>query len=163
MAEGIAVRFGGFVALDGAGVRVGPGEVVGLIGPNGAGKTTLFNVITGLVAEDAGTVRLGDQDLSHEATHRIARAGLARSFQNLRLFPTLTVRENVALAALSAHRYRRHQPAVDADTLLGGPGWAASPSVGRRRWTTAASAASSWPAPPRWPRRSSCSTSRRRA
>ena len=118
VADGIAVRFGGFVALDGAGVRVGPGEVVGLIGPNGAGKTTLFNVITGLVVEDAGTVRLGDRDLSHEATHRIARAGLARSFQNLRLFPTLTVRENVALAALSAHRYRRHQPAVDADTLL---------------------------------------------
>ena len=54
VADGIDVRFGGFVALDGAGIRVGPGEVVGLIGPNGAGKTTLFNVITGLVAEDAG-------------------------------------------------------------------------------------------------------------
>jgi branched-chain amino acid transport system permease protein len=118
IADGIGVRFGGFVALDDAGVRVGPAEVVGLIGPNGAGKTTLFNVITGLVDEDTGTVRLGDRDLSHDPPHRVARAGLARSFQNLRLFPTLTVRENVALAALSAHRYRRHQPAVDADTLL---------------------------------------------
>ncbi len=118
VADGIVVRFGGFVALDGAGVSVGPGEVVGLIGPNGAGKTTLFNVITGLVVEDAGTVRLGDRDLSHDAPYRIARAGLARTFQNLRLFPTLTVRENVALAALSAQRYRRHEAAVDAATLL---------------------------------------------
>jgi branched-chain amino acid transport system permease protein len=118
VADGIGVRFGGFVALDGAGVRVGPGEVVGLIGPNGAGKTTLFNVITGLVAEDAGSVHLGDRDLSHDAPSRIARAGLARSFQNLRLFPTLTVRENVALAALSARRFRSDEPAVDAETLL---------------------------------------------
>ena len=118
VADGIGVRFGGFIALDGAGVRVGPGEVVGLIGPNGAGKTTLFNVITGVVAEDEGSVHLGSRDLSHDGPARIARAGLARSFQNLRLFPTLTVRENVALAALSARRHRRHEPAVDAATLL---------------------------------------------
>jgi branched-chain amino acid transport system permease protein len=115
---GVDVRFGGFVALAGAGVRVEPGEVVGLIGPNGAGKTTLFNVITGLVPEDAGVVRLGDRDLTDEPTHRVARAGLARSFQNLRLFPTLTVRENVELAALSARRYRRDDVRVDAATLL---------------------------------------------
>ncbi len=106
VAEAVTVRFGGFVALDDAGIRVGPGEIVGLIGPNGAGKTTLFNVITGLVAEDDGTVRLGDRDVSAEPPHRIARAGLARTFQNLRLFSTLSVRENVELAALSASRYR---------------------------------------------------------
>ena len=99
-ASGITVRFGGFVALADAGVRVRPGEVVGLIGPNGAGKTTLFNVVTGIVAEEAGTVTLGDRDLTAEAPHRIARAGLARTFQNLRLFGTLSVHENVALAAL---------------------------------------------------------------
>jgi branched-chain amino acid transport system permease protein len=122
VAEGIDVRFGGFVALAGAGVRVGPGEVVGLIGPNGAGKTTFFNVLTGLVAEDAGTVRLGDRDLTHEPPHRIARAGLARSFQNLRLFPTLTVRENVELAALSARRHRRDAIVVDPETLLADAG-----------------------------------------
>jgi ABC-type branched-subunit amino acid transport system ATPase component len=97
---------------------VRPGEVVGLIGPNGAGKTTLFNVITGLVPEQAGHVTLGDRDLSHEPPHRIARAGLARTFQNLRLFPTLPVRENVALAALSAARYRPDAPTTDVDVLL---------------------------------------------
>ena len=116
------MRFGGFVALAGAGIHVDPGEVVGLIGPNGAGKTTFFNVVTGLVAEDAGAVRLGERDLSHEPPHRIARAGLARSFQNLRLFPTLTVRENVELAALSARRYRRDAVTVDPATLLADAG-----------------------------------------
>jgi branched-chain amino acid transport system permease protein len=124
VATGIDVRFGGFVALSGAGVRVGPGEVVGLIGPNGAGKTTFFNVVTGVVPEDAGTVRLGDRDLSAEPPHRVARAGLARTFQNLRLFPTLTVRENVELAALSARRFRRRETAVEPDVLLADAGLA---------------------------------------
>ena len=124
VAAGIVVRFGGFVALDGAGINVGPGEFVGLIGPNGAGKTTLFNVVTGLVAEQAGSVHVGDRDLSREPPHRIARAGLARTFQNLRLFPTLSVRENVELAALSARRYRRDVRAVDPDVLLADAGLA---------------------------------------
>jgi branched-chain amino acid transport system permease protein len=117
-ALGITVRFGGFVALDGAAVRVRPGEVVGLIGPNGAGKTTLFNVITGLVPEDSGTVTIGGRDLSREPPHRIARAGLGRTFQNLRLFPTLSVRENVELASLSAGRYRPAAPLIAPDLLL---------------------------------------------
>jgi branched-chain amino acid transport system permease protein len=118
VADGISVRFGGFKALEDAGVRVRPGEVVGLIGPNGAGKTTMFNVITGLVPEQAGRVTLGELDLSPQPPHRIARAGLARTFQNLRLFPTLPVRENVALAALSAARYRPGAPGPDVDVLL---------------------------------------------
>jgi branched-chain amino acid transport system permease protein len=118
IARGLTVRFGGFKALEDAGVRVRPGEVVGLIGPNGAGKTTMFNVITGLVAEQAGRVTIGERDLSAEPPHRIARAGLARTFQNLRLFPTLPVRENVALAALSAARYRPDAPAADVELLL---------------------------------------------
>jgi branched-chain amino acid transport system permease protein len=117
-ATGISVRFGGFRALEDAGVRVRPGEIVGLIGPNGAGKTTMFNVVTGIVPEQAGEVALGAHDLSDDPPHRIARAGLARTFQNLRLFPTLPVRENVALAALSARRYRPQAPAVDVDVLL---------------------------------------------
>ncbi|CAN5745686.1 branched-chain amino acid ABC transporter ATP-binding protein/permease [soil metagenome] len=114
----VVVRFGGFLALDGAGLRVRPGEIVGLIGPNGAGKTTLFNVVTGIVAEESGTVMLGDRDLSHEPPHRIARAGLARTFQNLRLFGTQSVRENVALAALAARRYRPQRVTADVDDLL---------------------------------------------
>jgi branched-chain amino acid transport system permease protein len=121
-AEGIDVRFGGFQALEQAGVRVGPGEVVGLIGPNGAGKTTLFNVVTGIVVEQAGSVVLGDRDLSDAPPHAIARAGLARTFQNLRLFPRLSVRENVELAAVSAARYRPDAPAVDVDGLLAAGG-----------------------------------------
>jgi branched-chain amino acid transport system permease protein len=124
-AEGISVRFGGFRALDDAGVRVRPGEVVGLIGPNGAGKTTMFNVITGLVTEQAGQVTLGARDLSDDPPHHIARAGLARTFQNLRLFATLPVRENVALAAVSAARYRPDAPAVDVEVLLASAGLAA--------------------------------------
>jgi ABC-type branched-subunit amino acid transport system ATPase component len=123
-AGGITVRFGGFVALEDAGIRVQPGAIVGLIGPNGAGKTTMFNVVTGIVPEQDGRVTLGERDLSDEPPHRIARAGLARTFQNLRLFPTLPVRENVALAALSAARYRPHAPAVDVDLLLASSGLA---------------------------------------
>lgn len=118
VADEILVRFGGFVALDGASIRVGPGEVVGLIGPNGAGKTTLFNVITGLVPETGGHVRLGDRDLSAAAPWQVARAGLARTFQNLRLFNDLSVRENVALAELVARRHRSDQPHTDVDQLL---------------------------------------------
>jgi branched-chain amino acid transport system permease protein len=117
-ASDITVRFGGFVALDSARIRVRPGEVVGLIGPNGAGKTTLFNVITGLVEEQGGHVQLGELDLSAAAPVDVARAGLARTFQNLRLFGNLSVRENVELSALVAGRHRRDRPAINVDELL---------------------------------------------
>ncbi|WP_116998098.1 ATP-binding cassette domain-containing protein [Desertimonas flava] len=123
-ADDVVVRFGGFLALDGAGFRIGPGEVVGLIGPNGAGKTTLFNVVTGIVPEQSGRVRLGDRDLTAEPPHRIARAGLARTFQNLRLFANLPVRENVELAAVAAATYRSHRPGPDVDALLADAGLA---------------------------------------
>ncbi|MGI9598099.1 MAG: ATP-binding cassette domain-containing protein [Acidimicrobiales bacterium] len=99
--EDLTVDFGGFRALDSAGVTASSGEIVGLIGPNGAGKTTLVNVITGLVEPTAGTVRLDDDDLTRQPSHQIARAGLVRTFQNLRLFSALTVRENVEAAALA--------------------------------------------------------------
>ncbi len=117
-ASNITVRFGGFVALDSARIRVRPGEVVGLIGPNGAGKTTLFNVITGLVEEQGGRVQLGEIDLSAASPVDVARAGLARTFQNLRLFGNLSVRENVELSALVAGRHRRQRPPVNVDELL---------------------------------------------
>ena len=127
----IEVHFGGFVALDGAGVTVRPGEVVGLIGPNGAGKTTLFNVITGLVHEQAGRVGLGDRELTNAKPVDVARAGLARTFQNLRLFKNLSVRENVALTELVAGRHRSHRVRPDTDTLLDDAGlteWADRPA-----------------------------------
>ncbi|MEQ1701205.1 MAG: ATP-binding cassette domain-containing protein [Ilumatobacteraceae bacterium] len=121
-ATDIEVRFGGFIALDDAGLTVRPGEVVGLIGPNGAGKTTLFNVITGIVHEQGGRVMLGERELTDAKPVDVARAGLARTFQNLRLFKNLSVRENVALTSLVAARHRRHRVRPDADTLLADAG-----------------------------------------
>jgi branched-chain amino acid transport system permease protein len=109
----VVVDFGGFRALDEARLQVRPGEVVGLIGPNGAGKTTLFNVITGIVPETEGTVHLGATDLTDAAPYVIARAGLARTFQNLRIFKNLSVRENVELTSLVAWSYRGGGPSVD--------------------------------------------------
>ena len=125
-ASDILVRFGGFVALDGAHITVRPGEIVGLIGPNGAGKTTLFNVVTGIVPEQEGHVRLGDLDLTDATPVEVARAGLARTFQNLRLFKNLSVRENVALTALVAERHRRDRPRANVDRLLEEAGLAES-------------------------------------
>ena len=114
-AHNIAVDFGGFRALDGAGLAVAPGEVVGLIGPNGAGKTTLVNVVTGIVAPAAGIFGLGERELVGQPSHTIARAGLLRTFQNLRLFGALTVRQNVELASRVAARHRPGEhPPVDA-------------------------------------------------
>jgi len=132
-ATDVVVRFGGYKALDGARVRVRPGEIVGLIGPNGAGKTTLFNVVTGLVAAQAGVVKLGHDDLTASPPHMVARGGLARTFQNLRLFPTLSVRENVELAATSAARFRPDVAAPDVAQLLADGGLAA---VAERRAST---------------------------
>ncbi len=118
VAEGITVNFGGFRALDEASIDVGSDEIVGLIGPNGAGKTTLVNVITGLVPPSSGTVVLGGTDLTGAPAHRIARAGLVRTFQNLRLFTSLTVFENVEVSALVAETHRRDRPQVDVATLV---------------------------------------------
>jgi branched-chain amino acid transport system permease protein len=117
-AQGITVEFGGFRALEDVSMQVRSDEVVGLIGPNGAGKTTLLNVITGVVRPVAGSVRLNGADLTGAAPASIARVGVARTFQNLRLFGRLPVRENVAIAALAAARYRADQPAPDVDALL---------------------------------------------
>ena len=116
--RGVGVSFGGFQALDEVGLEVGRTEVVGVIGPNGAGKTTLLNVITGLVESDTGRVELGEVDLTDLPSHQIARRGLVRTFQNLRLFGALTVRENVEVSALVASSTRRHRLPPDIDGLL---------------------------------------------
>jgi branched-chain amino acid transport system ATP-binding protein len=97
-AEHLSVRFGGVVAVDDVALEVRPGEVVGLIGPNGAGKTTLFDLISGHTPADEGTVTLGDRVLSGRSPAVRARAGLGRSFQDSRLFPSLTVDEAIAVA-----------------------------------------------------------------
>lgn len=95
--RGIGCRFGGVRALHEVSFDVMSGEIFGLIGPNGAGKTTLFNVITGLVTPTSGTVHLGDTLLTGLAAHDIVRQGLARTFQNIRLFPELSALENVMI------------------------------------------------------------------
>jgi len=91
-------RFGGLVALNGISFDVSDGEIVGLIGPNGSGKSTLANIVTGVLPPTSGAVYMGDTRVSGMAPWRIARAGVARTFQMLRLFPTMSVAENIALA-----------------------------------------------------------------
>jgi len=94
----VAISFGGVAALQGVSFSVAAGEVMGIIGPNGAGKTTLFDAISGFVRPDRGTVALLSRDISSLAPDARARLGLIRSFQNVRLFSALTVRENIATA-----------------------------------------------------------------
>ena len=95
--EGVTVRFGGVVALDGVSFDVARGAICGLIGPNGAGKTTLFNCLSRLYHFDHGTIRFEGQSLTRYPVHRIAALGIGRTFQNLALFRTLTVLENIMI------------------------------------------------------------------
>ena len=97
--EGLSKRFGGTRAVDGVSFSVAPGDRLGIIGPNGAGKTTLFEMVSGFVAPDAGAVHFDGVNVSAHSPERRSRAGLVRSFQDARLFPTMTVAETVALAA----------------------------------------------------------------
>jgi branched-chain amino acid transport system ATP-binding protein len=117
----VAVRFGGVSALSDVSLSVQPGTVTGLIGPNGAGKTTLFNVISGLQAPARGTVHLFDANVTTMKPHHRARLGLARTFQRLELFGSLSAGENVQVGLESAvkwwdlHRLRRSVPTAGDD------------------------------------------------
>jgi len=91
----ISKRFGGLQALDRVGMGIARGQIYGLIGPNGAGKTTFFNVITGLIRPDSGSFLLDGEPYEPTAVHRVAAAGIARTFQNIRLFADMTALENV--------------------------------------------------------------------
>jgi branched-chain amino acid transport system ATP-binding protein len=95
----IVVRFGGVMAVSGATLLAKAGQVTGLIGPNGAGKTTLFNVINGIQDPTAGSVSIDGENVTHLAPHKRAQRGVARTFQRLELFSSLTVRDNIRVAA----------------------------------------------------------------
>ena len=98
-------RFGGLVAVDDFSLALAPGELVGIIGPNGAGKTTIFNLISGVYRAGAGSIRFDGEELVGRAPHAIARRGIARTFQNIRLFRDLTVLDNVRTALDASSRY----------------------------------------------------------
>lgn len=109
--------FAGLRALDNVSLALEQGEVLGLIGPNGSGKTTLINVVSGLLPATAGRVTIDGRVVSGRPAHVVARAGIARTFQSVRLFKGLTVRENVEVAALGAGS-RRAEARRRADVLI---------------------------------------------
>ncbi len=113
-ADGVTVLFGGQTALDDVSIEVEPGRITGLIGPNGAGKTTLFNAITGLQPVDRGRVRLNGIDITSAAAHDRAQRGLARTFQRLELFGSLTARENLQVAAEIPRRWGNDDEAPES-------------------------------------------------
>jgi branched-chain amino acid transport system ATP-binding protein len=93
--ENLVIRFGGLVAINDVDLTVSKGEILGLIGPNGSGKTTLFNMITGIYKPSSGKIQLDGQDITGKRPDVVTRCGIARTFQNIRLFPSMTVWENV--------------------------------------------------------------------
>jgi ABC-type branched-subunit amino acid transport system ATPase component len=116
--EGLSKAFGGVQAVDGASVAFHHGKVNALIGPNGSGKTTFFNCVTGMIRPDAGTVTYRGRDVTRKAPHRVARACSGRSFQLCRVFPRMTVLENVLAATRPAGFTRllasaHHKPDVE--------------------------------------------------
>ncbi len=124
--NGVSKRFGGLQALSDVGLLIQPGQVYGLIGPNGAGKTTFFNVITGLYEPDAGSFELGGEPYKPQAVHQVAKAGIARTFQNIRLFSEMTALENVMVgrhvrthsglvgAVFRTPKFRAEEAAIEA-------------------------------------------------
>ena len=116
-ANGIVMNFDGLRALDKVSLSLGRNEIVGLIGPNGSGKTTLVNVLAGALKPNEGTVRIDGEDVTAFPPRRVARHGLVRTFQTVRLFGTMTVFENVQLGALGAGK-RRSKAAATANELI---------------------------------------------
>jgi branched-chain amino acid transport system ATP-binding protein len=115
----VTLRFGGIVALDGVSFEVENGHISGLIGPNGAGKTTAFNVITRLYRPDAGEVELDGSSILREPPHRIVRKGIARTFQNIQLFRSMSVLENVMVGAHGLGRGTGAKDAYEALRVVG--------------------------------------------
>ncbi|MEY2410760.1 MAG: branched-chain amino acid transport system ATP-binding protein [Verrucomicrobiota bacterium] len=115
--ERCTIRFGGLTAVSELGLLIGPNELIGLIGPNGAGKTTVFNLITGVYPPTEGEIFFAGQTLRGLKPHQICARGISRTFQNIRLFPSLTVFDNVRVAC------QLHQRGGFIQALLRGPGF----------------------------------------
>src|SRR4051812_20699975 len=132
--QNVSLRFGGIVALDEVSLEAREGSIFGLIGPNGAGKTTAFNVITRLYRLDSGDVVFDGRSLLRTPPNRVVKLGIARTFQNVELFPTMTVLENVLVGAHAVSRFRpEHTVRADALEMLDYVGIAAvarRPAVG---------------------------------
>ncbi|HEY2373109.1 MAG TPA: ABC transporter ATP-binding protein [Gaiellaceae bacterium] len=132
--QNASLRFGGIVALDEVSLEAEEGTIFGLIGPNGAGKTTAFNVITRLYRVDSGDIVFDGRSLLHTAPSRVVRLGIARTFQNVELFPTMTVLENVLVGAHTVSRFQSERSVQTAAhetlELVGIDGVAARPASG---------------------------------
>ncbi len=120
-ADGLVKRFGGLTAVDEVDLRIDAGEIHGLIGPNGSGKTTIINLVSGVYGLTGGALRLDDHDIARVARHRRARLGIARTFQGIRLFETMTVQANVEVGARHGRRRREgaRPTATEALALVG--------------------------------------------
>lgn len=105
--QDVTKKFHELTALDGVSIQLQRGEVLGLIGPNGSGKSTLINVISGVLPLTSGTVRAGDTMISRLPPHKVARAGVARTFQGARIFPALSVEQNIVVAGMGVGASRR--------------------------------------------------------
>ena len=130
----VALRFGGVVALDDVSIDVEKGQIAGVIGPNGAGKTTAFNVITRLYRPDKGEVEFDGKSLLRLRPHQIVRQGIARTFQNVELFSTMTVLENVLVGAHAVSRFEleraNRRRAAETLDLVGLAGLRERPAAG---------------------------------
>lgn len=117
--SGLTRRFGGLVAVDGISLALQTGKIMGLLGPNGSGKSTVLNLISGALRSDAGSIRLDGREIGNTAPHHIARMGVARTFQLVRVLPSLNCRENV-LAGIAFGRDAMWGPSAEqrADALL---------------------------------------------
>jgi ABC-type uncharacterized transport system ATPase subunit len=166
--QGVNKRFGGLQALSDVGLQIKPGEIYGLIGPNGAGKTTFFNVITGLYTPDSGEFVLGGKPYQPTAVHEVAKAGIARTFQNIRLFGDMTALENVMVgrhvrtkAGLFGAIFRRlrcvrkKRPSKTWPTICSTT-WASASTPTSRRATCPTATSAVWRSPARWPPSQSC-------